>query len=200
MTICEFVELIIPNTNGKIQSYAAIITAFTAVIALVTWKYQKKFDINLEATSKIPLIKSIILHEIFEIQEALELVRDVNNSGVLDKEIMKNTSKKFLDISEKYEQQLSDVNFHSHLYLIKANLIKSDKFKPTHRFYLEVDKIKEQHIDVPLTKFIIDHVDNKKNINPTNYLESMEEFKFYSTGILVEGWHKFSALFKDMDI
>lgn len=42
MTVCEFVELIIPNTNGKIQSYAAIITAFTAVIALVTWKYQKK--------------------------------------------------------------------------------------------------------------------------------------------------------------
>lgn len=199
MTFCEFVEVLLPTTAEKIQTYAAILTALTAVIALVTWKHQKKFDINLEATSRIPLIKSIIWHEILEIQECLDLLRDVYNRGQMDIEIMKTTSKHFLEINSKFEKELSEVKFHSNLHLIKANLLHSEKFRDTHRFYLEVEKIKEEHLDVPLSKFIIDHVDNKKNIDGTNYIESMNEFKTFSTSKLVEGIERFRNLFGDKD-
>lgn len=46
---------------------------------------------------------------------------------------------------------------------------------------------------------LFDHVDNKKNIDGTNYIESMNEFKTFSTSKLVEGIERFRNLFGDKD-
>jgi hypothetical protein len=164
-SICQFTYDVLPTDSEKIQAWAAILTTGFAGYALFSWRNQKQYDLNINAISKIPLLKNLIYSEIFEHITSIEEIKNAYNNDQFDKTIFGNIVIKMSDISTKYEKEYINSNFYSTLEIILHKKISNNEYSNIYEFYKNFEKLRDKYITEPISNIVVNYIDKKEKFN-----------------------------------